>query len=50
MAVVGCDRPIYFEDLPNLKYTERAIFETMRILPVTPFLGRKATADTDIGK
>ncbi|CAG9770374.1 unnamed protein product [Ceutorhynchus assimilis] len=49
MSVVGCDRHIYFEDLPYLKYTERAILETMRILPVTPFLGRKASADTDIG-
>ncbi|XP_050305406.1 cytochrome P450 4C1-like [Anthonomus grandis grandis] len=49
ISVVGKERPIYFEDLPNLKYTERAIFEAMRILPVVPFLGRRATADTDLG-
>lgn len=49
MDVVGCDKPIYYDDLPNLKYTERAIFEAMRILPVTPYLGRLATADIDLG-
>ncbi|XP_060532911.1 cytochrome P450 4C1-like [Cylas formicarius] len=49
MCTVGRDRPIYYEDLPNLKYTERAILESMRILPVTPFIGRLCTGDIDLG-
>ncbi|XP_030755167.1 cytochrome P450 4C1-like [Sitophilus oryzae] len=49
MEVVGPHRPIYQEDLNNLKYTERCIFEAMRIFPVVPYLGRYATADIPVG-
>ncbi|KAF7275088.1 hypothetical protein GWI33_012196 [Rhynchophorus ferrugineus] len=49
ISVVGRDRPIYNEDLPNLKYVERCILESMRILPVTPFIGRMAMADLTVG-
>ncbi|XP_018563755.1 cytochrome P450 4C1-like [Anoplophora glabripennis] len=46
---VGWERPICYSDLPNLKYTERAIFEAMRLLPVTPAIERYAATDVDLG-
>ncbi|KAJ8949876.1 hypothetical protein NQ318_010510 [Aromia moschata] len=42
---IGVESPICCEHLPNLKYTERAILESLRLLPVIPMVGRLATAD-----
>ncbi|CAH0557765.1 unnamed protein product [Brassicogethes aeneus] len=47
--IVGKDREIDFTDLPLLKYTEMAINEALRLLPVIPMIGRKSTADIDLG-
>ncbi|KAJ8922879.1 hypothetical protein NQ315_007914 [Exocentrus adspersus] len=46
---IGLDSPICYTDLPYLKYTERAIFEAMRLLPVTPAIERYASTDIDLG-
>lgn len=36
------------ESISKLDYMEKVIKETMRLLPVGPFLGRQCLADTDI--
>jgi cytochrome P450 len=37
------------EDLPNLKFTEYALLETMRLYPPIHVIGREALVDTEIG-
>ncbi|KAG5875110.1 hypothetical protein JTB14_018588 [Gonioctena quinquepunctata] len=49
LGVLGPDRDIEPSDLPQLKYTERFIKETLRFFPVTPFLLRAIDKDIDIG-
>ncbi|XP_076253844.1 cytochrome P450 4C1-like isoform X2 [Rhynchophorus ferrugineus] len=48
MTYVG-DKAIGPEDLHNLKYTERVILESMRILPPIPTVGRHAKQDIHCG-
>lgn len=48
--MVGKDKPIEFSDLPNLKYIERVLSESLRILPVGPYIGRLTSAPLDLGK
>ncbi|CAG9766240.1 unnamed protein product [Ceutorhynchus assimilis] len=38
-----------YEDISNLKYTEAVLWETLRIFPPTPFIGRKCHVDIDLG-
>jgi cytochrome P450 len=42
-------RPPSLADLPNLKYTEMVIKESMRVFPAVWMLGYQAIADTTIG-
>ncbi|KAG5900110.1 hypothetical protein JTB14_016078 [Gonioctena quinquepunctata] len=49
MRVLGPDRDVGPSDLPQLKYTERFIKETLRFFPVAPFLMRAIDKDIDIG-
>nr|WCC58117.1 cytochrome P450 [Pharsalia antennata] len=49
IRTVGLERPVSHSDLPHLKYMERVLFETMRILPVTPIIERYAESDIDLG-
>ncbi|XP_030755214.1 cytochrome P450 4C1-like [Sitophilus oryzae] len=46
---VGLDRPIEVQDLPKLKYLERVIFETLRLFPIAPAIGRYTTNDVNCG-
>ncbi|CAH0560266.1 unnamed protein product [Brassicogethes aeneus] len=48
--VVGKDSPITSKDLPNLKYTEMVVNESLRLFPVVPFVGRFTTGEIDIGR
>ncbi|CAG9773147.1 unnamed protein product [Ceutorhynchus assimilis] len=48
MEVVG-DKDITHQDLPNLKYTEATICETLRLFPVVPVIGRSCDEDIDLG-
>ncbi|CAG9762291.1 unnamed protein product [Ceutorhynchus assimilis] len=38
-----------YEDITNLKYTEAVLWETLRLFPPGPFIGRKCLADIDLG-
>ncbi|KAG5875109.1 hypothetical protein JTB14_018587 [Gonioctena quinquepunctata] len=49
MGVLGPDRDIEPSDLPQLKYTERFIKETLRFFPTVPFLLRAIVEDIDVG-
>lgn len=44
----GSDRPITFEDLPELKYIERVVKECLRMFPPIPFTGRQCYAETKL--
>ncbi|CAG9773151.1 unnamed protein product [Ceutorhynchus assimilis] len=48
MEVVG-DKDITHQDLPNLKYTEAVICETLRLFPIIPTLGRRCDEDINLG-
>ncbi|CAG9773150.1 unnamed protein product [Ceutorhynchus assimilis] len=48
MEVVG-DKDITHQDLPNLKYTEAVICETMRLFPSVPLIGRLCNEDINLG-
>lgn len=49
MDVIGPDRHIEYDDLPNLKYTERVVFETNRLFPVGPLIVRNNNTEIDLG-
>ncbi|KAG5869342.1 hypothetical protein JTB14_026067 [Gonioctena quinquepunctata] len=49
MTVLGPDRAIEPSDLPQLKYTERFIKETLRLFPSVPMLVRAIGEDIDVG-
>ncbi|XP_030763148.1 cytochrome P450 4C1-like [Sitophilus oryzae] len=46
---IGRDAPIETDHLPKLKYTERVISESMRLLPPVPMIGRYLNKDIQIG-
>ncbi|XP_030762063.1 cytochrome P450 4C1-like isoform X2 [Sitophilus oryzae] len=46
---IGLDRAIEVQDLPKLKYVERVIFETLRLFPIAPVIGRYTTKDVICG-
>ncbi|RZC35108.1 cytochrome P450 4C1 [Asbolus verrucosus] len=45
VEILGPDRDVKLEDLPNLKYTELVIKESLRIFPGAPFIGRIVEED-----
>lgn len=47
--VIGSDGVIEHYHLPELKYTEMVIMESLRIFPPVPIIFRKTTADIDLG-
>jgi cytochrome P450 len=47
-AVLG-DRPATLADLPNLKYAEMVIKESMRLYPPAPSVGREPIQDIQLG-
>lgn len=47
--VVGNDS-VTVEHLPELKYTELVIKETLRLYPIAPLMVRQATGDIDLGE
>ncbi|KAJ8949877.1 hypothetical protein NQ318_010511 [Aromia moschata] len=49
VETVGKTNAIGPNDLPNLKYTEMAISESLRILPSIPFIARAVSEDMDMG-
>ncbi|XP_050300138.1 cytochrome P450 4C1-like [Anthonomus grandis grandis] len=49
LEVVGEEGSVQLSHLPNLKYLERVIKETLRLFPNGPFLVRTAQEDIDLG-
>lgn len=41
---------LQIEHLPELKYTEMVIKETLRLYPIAPMMVRQTTGDIDLGK
>lgn len=46
----GSDAEIDQTHLAAMKYTERAIKESMRLIPPVPFIGRKSAGDIELAK
>lgn len=46
----GSARGVTNRDLAEMKYLERVIKEALRLFPSVPFIGRRLTQDTQIGK
>lgn len=49
LAEVLGDRPPSMADLPNLRYTDQVIKESMRLYPPVALIGREVATDTTIG-
>lgn len=49
LSAVLCDRQPTTEDVPRLRYTEMILKESMRLYPAVWGIGRRATADCEIG-
>ena len=45
----GSNRPCTLQDLPELKYLECCIKETLRMYPSIPFMLRRLPEDVEIG-
>lgn len=43
-------RKVTYEDIQNLRYLEQVIQETWRLFPPIPLIGKKPTADIELGK
>lgn len=48
-SVTGGDRPVAFDDVRKLSYTNNVLVEAMRLRPAIWVLTRRAMADTDLG-
>ncbi|KAF7267362.1 hypothetical protein GWI33_019372 [Rhynchophorus ferrugineus] len=49
LEVAGAERSMSANDLPELKYLERVIKETLRLFPVGPILARTLDGDINVG-
>lgn len=50
VSVLPDEKEVTFEDLGNLTYTEMVIFESLRLLPAVPFVGRRTDRDLHLSK
>ncbi|GGJ10836.1 bifunctional albaflavenone monooxygenase/terpene synthase [Streptomyces brasiliensis] len=48
-SVTGGDRPVAFDDVRKLSYTNNVLVEAMRLRPAIWVLTRRAVADTELG-
>lgn len=44
----SADQEVTFEDIANLKYLTMVLNETLRLFPITPFIGREVTKDFEL--
>jgi cytochrome P450 len=44
------DRDVQLDDMPQMRYAEQCIRETMRLLPTVPIIGRVISEPTEIGQ
>jgi cytochrome P450 len=49
IAEVASGRPLTYEDLPRLKYTESVVMESMRLYPPAWIIGRESTGYFELG-